>query len=190
MDSHKVTKKEAFLKSDTSQVDYIKIQNEHGELVMRRVGATWKITEPIEWKANPSYIKTLLEKLAGLKLESEITSNEDKYVLYELDGAAAKYVEIGKEGGVVRISARTDAPDILIIEVADNGPGVSANASPHIFEPFFSTKGAQGTGLGLAVTRKIIVEHQGRISVSTAPEGGALFTITLPCGPAKETSSA
>ncbi len=100
-DSHKVTKKEPFLKSDTSRVDYIKIQNEHGDLVMKRVGMNWKITEPIEWKANSSYIKTLLEKMADLKLESEITSNQDKYVLYELDGAVAKYVEIGEEGGVI-----------------------------------------------------------------------------------------
>ncbi|MBT3231625.1 MAG: DUF4340 domain-containing protein [Calditrichaeota bacterium] len=100
-DTNKVTKKEAFLKSDTSRVDYIKIQNEHGELVMKRFGMTWKITEPIEWKANSSYIKTLLEKMAELKLESAITSNEDKYVLYELDGAVAKYIEIGEEGGVI-----------------------------------------------------------------------------------------
>lgn len=100
-DTNKITKKEAFLKSDTSKVDYIKIQNDNGTLVMKRIGANWKMTEPIEWKANSSYIQTLLEKMADLKLESAITSNEDKYVLYELDGAIAKYIEIGVEGGVI-----------------------------------------------------------------------------------------
>ncbi|MFH0766033.1 MAG: DUF4340 domain-containing protein [Calditrichota bacterium] len=101
IDTHKVQKKEQFLSIDTSLVDYIKIRNEDGEMVMKRVGTRWKITEPLEYSANPSYVKTLLEKMAELQVETEVTSNPDKYQTYELDDLAAKYAELGKEGGKI-----------------------------------------------------------------------------------------
>ncbi len=82
--------------------------------------------------------------------------------------------------GVVRLCAHTPTPHHLAIEIADNGKGVPQSIREKIFDPFFSTKGSRGTGLGLAVTRKIIKEHHGDISVHTAPEGGALFRVTLP----------
>jgi signal transduction histidine kinase len=68
----------------------------------------------------------------------------------------------------------------LVIEVADNGPGIPDERLRLVFEPFFSTKGSMGTGLGLAVTRKTVQEHAGDITVSRSPEGGALFRIVLP----------
>jgi len=49
-----------------------------------------------------------------------------------------------------------------------------------IFEPFFSTKGSRGTGLGLAVSRKIAREHGGDLTLEDQPGGGALFRITVP----------
>ncbi|HRK35711.1 MAG TPA: ATP-binding protein [Candidatus Hydrogenedentes bacterium] len=87
---------------------------------------------------------------------------------------------VPREGGLIRVSARTVESGALVIEVADNGPGVPEDMTRRIFDPFFSTKGSQGTGLGLAVTQKIIVEHGGQITVSRAAEGGALFRIVLP----------
>jgi signal transduction histidine kinase len=68
----------------------------------------------------------------------------------------------------------------LILDVADNGPGIPDENIHKVFEPFFSTKGSMGTGLGLAVTRKTVREHGGDIAVSRCPEGGALFRMTLP----------
>lgn len=68
---------------------------------------------------------------------------------------------------------------LAVIRVSDNGPGIPPGQRFRIFEPFWSTKGQRGTGLGLAVTRKIVEEHGGRISLE--PEGaGATFTIHLP----------
>jgi len=101
VDTHRVQKKEPFLSIDTSQVDYIKIRNEDGELTMKRIGANWKIVDPYDYPANPSYIKTLMEKMADLKLETFITGNPDKQELYELDDSTGKYVEFGKENGTV-----------------------------------------------------------------------------------------
>lgn len=65
------------------------------------------------------------------------------------------------------------------ISVFDNGPGIDANARERVFRPFFTTK-KQGTGLGLALVQKIVVSHNGRISVGTSPSGGASLQISLP----------
>jgi signal transduction histidine kinase len=65
------------------------------------------------------------------------------------------------------------------IDVHDNGPGVSGDARERVFRPFFTTK-KDGTGLGLALVQKIVVTHNGRISVTSSPDGGACFQMTLP----------
>ncbi|MBL8764667.1 MAG: FHA domain-containing protein [Phycisphaerae bacterium] len=68
----------------------------------------------------------------------------------------------------------------LHVDVIDNGPGIAPEAMPRLFEPFFSTKGTRGTGLGLTVTKRIIEQHGGRIKVESAPGRGATFTVILP----------
>jgi PAS domain S-box-containing protein len=73
----------------------------------------------------------------------------------------------GEEAGFQRIS------------VCDNGPGISPSVLPKLFRPFYTTK-AKGTGLGLAVVQKIIVQHGGQVEVRNRPEGGAEFIVTLP----------
>lgn len=82
-------------------------------------------------------------------------------------------------GAIIRM-AGTIAEGSLIIEVSDNGSGISEKVREKIFDPFFSTKGAKGTGLGLAVTHKIVTEHGGTITVDKGPAGGAHFQIRLP----------
>jgi len=65
------------------------------------------------------------------------------------------------------------------ITVLDNGSGIPADALPNLFHPFFTTK-AHGTGLGLAVVQKIIVQHGGQVEARNQPSGGAAFIVTLP----------
>ncbi len=65
------------------------------------------------------------------------------------------------------------------IAVNDNGPGIDVASRERIFRPFFTSK-RSGTGLGLALVQKIIVFHNGRVSVATSPQGGASLQITLP----------
>ena len=67
------------------------------------------------------------------------------------------------------------------INVTDNGPGIPVDLRERVFQPFFTTK-REGTGLGLALVQKIIVFHNGRIAVATAPTGGASIQMTLPLG--------
>ena len=69
----------------------------------------------------------------------------------------------------------------MVTTVKDSGPGIPADVLPRIFDPFFTTKEVgKGTGLGLAITYGIVQEHGGTIAAANAPDGGAIFTITLP----------
>src|SRR5712664_3493439 len=68
------------------------------------------------------------------------------------------------------------------IRVLDNGPGIENDALSKLFRPFYTTK-ADGTGLGLAVVQKILVQHGGKVEARNRAEGGAAFIVTLPlCG--------
>lgn len=71
--------------------------------------------------------------------------------------------------------------DMVLLEIADDGPGVPEEVLPKIFDPFFTTKDVgKGTGLGLTVAYAIIQEHGGRISAHSSPGAGAAFRIELP----------
>jgi len=65
------------------------------------------------------------------------------------------------------------------VTIFDNGAGIAPATLPKLFRPFFTTK-AKGTGLGLAVVQKIIVQHGGRVEARNRTEGGAAFIVTLP----------
>jgi C4-dicarboxylate-specific signal transduction histidine kinase len=84
--------------------------------------------------------------------------------------------------GPRRIEVRTFARgDRVVVEVADNGPGIPPDALPRLFEPFFTTKEVgKGTGLGLAIAYGIAQEHGGELHAASRPEGGAMFTLELP----------
>jgi signal transduction histidine kinase len=69
--------------------------------------------------------------------------------------------------------------DTAVIEVADNGRGISPELLPNIFRPFFTTKG-DGTGLGLSLARRIVEDHQGRIDVTSTVGKGTTFAVVLP----------
>ena len=87
------------------------------------------------------------------------------------------------KSGVVTVSSQLDrANNNVIIVVSDNGGGIEAEQLEEIFTPFFSSKGQKGTGLGLAVTHKVINEHGGDIQVSSKVNMGTKFTIILPTG--------
>ncbi|MCF8040425.1 MAG: response regulator [Desulfohalobiaceae bacterium] len=80
----------------------------------------------------------------------------------------------------VLVRTRVEEEKWLRLEVSDNGSGMSQEVRNTLFDSFFSTKGAKGTGLGLLVTRKLIEEHQGRIEVESTPGQGSKFIVWLP----------
>ena len=69
--------------------------------------------------------------------------------------------------------------EAVLLEVADDGPGMPRDVADRIFEPFYTTK-PQGSGLGLAIVRKIIDAHDGRLDLHTTPGGGTAIRVTLP----------
>jgi len=85
-------------------------------------------------------------------------------------------VEANPDGGVFVRTAHDN--DQVVIEVRDNGPGISPADLQKIFIPFFTTK-TKGHGIGLALTHRIITQHGGTLTAANSPQGGAVFTIRL-----------
>ncbi len=79
--------------------------------------------------------------------------------------------------GDVELTVASDGPDVVIC-VRDHGPGLPPGAEAQIFEPFMTTR-VRGTGLGLAVARRIAEQHGGTLTAENHPAGGALFTLRL-----------
>jgi two-component system NtrC family sensor kinase len=83
--------------------------------------------------------------------------------------------------GLIRVECHYDGENRQsIIDVIDNGQGIPPSMMKHMFELFHSTKGNRGTGLGLAVAKKIVEEHEGSITVKSTPAEGTTFNIKLP----------
>jgi signal transduction histidine kinase len=114
-------------------------------------------------------------------LPAQLDPERYQRVLLNLLSNAFKFTP---DGGRVRCALRTDGPH-LVLEVADSGPGVAPAHRALIFERFRQLDGGvnrryAGTGLGLAIARDFTSLHGGDISVETAPEGGALFVVSIP----------
>ena len=84
-------------------------------------------------------------------------------------------------GGKGELRVRTyREDDCVVVEIGDNGPGISPEVQPHIFEPFFTTKGVgEGTGLGLDTVQRIVKKHRGNIQVNSKPRD-TRFQVRLP----------
>ncbi|MCA9686503.1 MAG: response regulator, partial [Myxococcales bacterium] len=83
------------------------------------------------------------------------------------------------DGGAMRVETGVE-DDRVWVEVSDQGVGIDIDSQRRLFDPFFSTKGSRGLGLGLSVSHGIIRRHGGEISVFSAPGQGSTFTIWLP----------
>ncbi len=79
---------------------------------------------------------------------------------------------------VITIEGKVEAGHVRVT-IEDSGPGVPPADRERIFRPFVTTR-TGGTGLGLALVQKIVVTHNGRIGVTSAPGGGACFLVALP----------
>jgi signal transduction histidine kinase len=133
---------------------------------------------------------SLHEKLTprGIRLNCRFESSHDTAAIDEalleqvfvnlLDNAADSM----PAGGTIDVTLRRPADgDALLVEVADRGCGIAAEHLPHIFEPFYSTKGGgKGTGLGLAIASRIVDAHRGSIEVRPRDGGGMTFRVSLP----------
>ena len=79
----------------------------------------------------------------------------------------------------VRMDDGSEGREAVLVEFADEGPGMPQDVAERVFNPFFTTK-PQGSGLGLAIVRKIVDAHDGSIDLESAPGRGTLIRVTLP----------
>jgi signal transduction histidine kinase len=99
---------------------------------------------------------------------SQVWTNLIDNAIDAMGGQGELYVRAYRDDGCV------------VVEIADNGPGISPEVMPHIYEPFFTTKGVgEGTGLGLDTVKRIIRKHHGTIQVRSKP-GDTCFQVWLP----------
>ena len=95
-------------------------------------------------------------------------------------------MDLKKEHNSVVVRTRPDDHSGVVFEVSDDGVGMDEQTKGKVFASFFSTKGSRGTGLGLLVTSKIVLEHDGEISFESELGEGSTFKIKLPAGKALE----
>ena len=135
-----------------------------------------------------SLITALGSALDGLKLAAGVEVHldsqvEDCRVLCNRDalvGACTNLVNNSVEAGATRVTVQlAPVAGELVIRVVDNGPGFEAGQAGQLMEAFYTTK-SHGTGLGLAVVQAVVKAHQGRFSMQSPEQGGAVATLTLP----------
>jgi PAS domain S-box-containing protein len=88
-----------------------------------------------------------------------------------------------RDKGTLRIRLGKDQGSVWI-SFHDDGPGIAKENLASIFDPFYTTKRpGRGTGLGLSICKSVLKEHNGSVEAANAPNGGAVFTVTLPVSP-------
>jgi signal transduction histidine kinase len=126
--------------------------------------------------------------LRGVSLESELAGglpnvlvddSQVRQALLNLIRNGADAVEEIGGGSVTVVTSAGEGDQFVEVTVVDDGPGISEELVPKVFDPFFSTKDG-GTGLGLALTHQIIQENGGSIRVKSTPGHGARFVVSLP----------
>lgn len=139
----------------------------------------------------PSLVEVYRDSLAaqGIVLETHLEeglprvmadADQLRRVLLNLwQNAVQAMQDLGEDRDRRLIIATRRRGDEVSISVSDSGPGISPGAAAHLFTPFFTTK-KRGTGLGLAVVKKVVDDHHGTVRVESEPGAGATFTITLP----------
>jgi signal transduction histidine kinase len=110
-----------------------------------------------------AFVNLLLNAVEAIAMEGKLTISTD---------LVSDEAQFGSSDG-------NEPPQWFCTKIHDTGAGITAEELDYIFEPFFTTK-QSGTGLGLAVTRRVIVEHNGSIRVESHPGKGTTFTILLP----------
>jgi signal transduction histidine kinase len=135
--------------------------------------------------AKPALRKVDVERHLGEVPSITCSPSQVNQVLLNLITNSAQAMD--KPRGRISVTTRALGTNAVAIEVEDNGRGISSEALPRIFDPFYTTKEpGKGTGLGLSIAYKIVTQHGGRIEVRSTPDVGTVVTVTLPVEPPAE----
>ncbi len=132
----------------------------------------------------PQFAKKQLEVERALHASPDAIHGDEHQLQQAFMNLLLNACEAAPDAGRLRLgtayeAARAGAPAGVTVEIADNGCGIPPENLPHLFEPFFTTK-PEGTGLGLAVTHRVVQEHGGKIVVESREGEGASFRLFLP----------
>jgi len=132
-----------------------------------------------------AYLGDGLEIKLNLEEEPHLITADPKQLEMVFQIFIENAIDALKGTGIILISSvlaqnlEQDFQDYLEIEIADNGPGIPPELQGQIFEPFYTTK-KDGTGMGLAIAKKIINDHGGEVHLVANEKFGTVFRITLP----------
>jgi signal transduction histidine kinase len=151
-----------------------------------------ELTQEVVSRFRPAAMKrkvTLTLCVKGKCGETALDRQRVEQILNNLLSNSLRYTPAGSEVSIHLACEK----GTLTLKVRDRGPGIPAESLPHVFERFYRVDRSRsreegGTGLGLSIARKLAQGHGGDLAVSNHPEGGALFTLTIPSKP--QTSSA
>ena len=132
----------------------------------------------VYWKDKAALSGITVEVHRELKAEGLVSGDESE--LREVVTALIlNAVDAMPKGGTLTLRTE-DAADSLLLTVKDTGVGMNDEVKRNVFSPFFTTKGEQGTGLGLSLAKGIISRHKGDIWVESSPGAGTSFMIRIP----------
>lgn len=148
------------------------------------VALTSRIVSGMRARLETSNVECRIESEEGLPFVAADSDRLEQVILNLIINAVSTLeAQSDRSRARIRITASTCAlrgRDAIELWIEDNGPGVSPENRKRLFEPFFTTRGAGGTGLGLAVSRRIVRDHGGVIEFEEPSSGGARFTLRLP----------
>jgi PAS domain S-box-containing protein len=138
-------------------------------------------TSAIRMASYEAQTRAVIHPVLDADVEAEVRGTRVQQVLLNLILNAAQALPPG-DAAHQRIEVRVRrSGDRALLEVSDTGPGVPEGIAERIFEPFFTTRqAAGGTGLGLWLSRNIVEEEGGTLTFRNRPEGGTVFTVSLP----------
>ena len=175
-------------------LDYARRQGSQTGLVDLRHVVTGAIgmLEPLAQKQDVHVEVTLPEQ--PLLVRADLTQLQQAVTNVAMNGIQAMpqggrlRVEVGRGSATPPVHQAATSDEWAWVRVADDGPGITPEHLPHLFEPFYTTKPVgEGTGLGLAVVRAIVEEHGGWVAAESEPGHGARFSIFLAATPREAT---
>ncbi len=179
-------------KIQKEMTDYIL---EESQRINQLINQFLDLARPKERKWERCDLREILEKTLlllspqahrlGVKVEQEVPK-DPLFLMIDPDQIRQAFMNIGvnaleamPDGGTLRIKIWENGKGKVIIQFSDTGKGIPKEIRGRIFDPFFTTK-ERGTGLGLPIAQRIVIEHGGEINVEGEEKGGTTFTISLP----------
>lgn len=159
--------------SDFARLPHARLENEDLNEIVRQTAILY------EDRLSDVRLKTdLQENLPAAMLDAE---QMRRVFVNLIDNALEAFEARQSEKRITIKTFYDESRDTLVVEVADNGRGITSTDFSKLFQPYFSTKG-RGTGLGLAIVHRIVQEHGGRIKAAANQPAGARFIVELPIG--------